>query len=80
MIDCGVDADCGVGETCKDKAAYHDFGFLNGPMRIEVPDGVGGTKPLIVSASKNGTLYAFDEATGDIGHLVDGRTSCSPSQ
>ncbi len=65
-IDCGVDADCTAGQTCAGKAAYHDFGFLNGPLRIEVPDGVGGMKTLIVSGSKNGTLYAFDEGTGQI--------------
>jgi outer membrane protein assembly factor BamB len=65
-IDCGTDGDCGLGNVCTTKAAYHDFGFVNGPLRIEVPDGIGGTKPLIVSGSKNGTLYAFDEATGDI--------------
>ena len=61
--DCRDDADCG-GTTCTEKAAWHDFGFLNAPLRIEVPDG-NGTKVLIVAASKNGTLYAFDEATGD---------------
>jgi outer membrane protein assembly factor BamB len=66
-VDCGVDADCAlVGGTCVKKSAYHDFGFLNGPLRIEVPDGMGGTKTLIVSGSKNGTLYAFEEATGQI--------------
>src|SRR6185369_9514745 len=52
-VDCGLDADCGVG-TCNKKTVYHDFGFLNGPLRIEVPDGLGGTRVLIVSASKNG--------------------------
>jgi polyvinyl alcohol dehydrogenase (cytochrome) len=66
-IDCGVDAHCaGVGGTCNEKSFYHDFGFVNGPLRIEVPDGLGGMKPLIVSGSKNGTLYALDEATGDV--------------
>ncbi len=65
-VDCGVDADCTPGDTCVKKAAYHDFGFLNGPLQIDVPDGQGGTKTLIVSGSKNGTLYAFDEATGMI--------------
>ena len=60
-IDCGLDADCGVGEACTKKAVYHDFGFVNGPLRIDAPDGMGGTRPLIVSGSKNGTLYAFNE-------------------
>jgi outer membrane protein assembly factor BamB len=65
-LDCGTDLDCTPGQTCTTKQAYHDFGFLNGPLRIEVPDGVGGMKTLIVSGSKNGTLYAFDEGTGTI--------------
>src|SRR5262249_41661617 len=64
-IDCGVNATCGAG-TCQTKSDgdYHDFGFVNGPLQIDVPDGGGGTKVLIVSGSKNGTLYALDEATG----------------
>ncbi len=66
-IDCGTDADCaGSGGTCTPKGDYHDFGFLNGPVPIDVSDGMGGMKTLIVSGSKNGTLYAFDEATGTI--------------
>jgi outer membrane protein assembly factor BamB len=66
-IDCGVDAHCAaVGGACTKKGTYHDFGFLNGPLLIDVPDDMGGTKPLVVSGSKNGTLYAFDEATGAI--------------
>jgi outer membrane protein assembly factor BamB len=65
-IDCGVDGDCTAGQTCATKAVYHDFGFLNGPIQVPVPDGVGGTKTLIVSGSKNGTLYAFEEPTGVI--------------
>jgi outer membrane protein assembly factor BamB len=74
-IDCGTDGHCsGVGGTCTEKAFYHDFGFVNGPLRIEVPDGGGGTKTLIVSGSKNGTLYAFDEATGDVAWSNEVRT------
>jgi len=66
-IDCGVAAHCtSVGGGCTKKALYHDFGFLNGPLRIETPAGGGGTLTRIVSGSKNGTLYAFEEATGDI--------------
>lgn len=65
--DCGADARCtGVGGTCRRKANYHDFGFLNGPLRLELPDGGGGTVVRIVSGSKNGTLYAFREDTGQI--------------
>jgi outer membrane protein assembly factor BamB len=63
-IDCGVAGDCPSG-ACNTKAFYHDFGFLNGPLLVEVPDG-GGTKTLVVSGSKNGTLYAFEEDTGTI--------------
>jgi outer membrane protein assembly factor BamB len=44
--------------------AYHDFGFLNGPLIAEADDGMGSTRPLIVSGSKDGTLYAFDPEDG----------------
>ncbi|MFQ5514437.1 MAG: PQQ-binding-like beta-propeller repeat protein, partial [Myxococcota bacterium] len=64
-IDCGTDADCPSG-VCKPKAFYHDFGFLNGPIPVEVDDGQGGTRALIVSGSKDGTLYALDDADGSI--------------
>jgi outer membrane protein assembly factor BamB len=64
-IDCGTDADCDGGE-CARKSVYHDFGFVNGPVLAEVPDGGGGRRALVVSAGKNGTLYALDEATGEI--------------
>lgn len=62
-IDCGTDADCGASNTCITKANYHDFGFLNGPIPVEVPDGMG-TKTILVSGSKNGTLYALNEIDG----------------
>jgi polyvinyl alcohol dehydrogenase (cytochrome) len=45
-------------------APYHDFGFLNGPILVDADDGLGGTRPLVVSGSKDGTLYALDPATG----------------
>jgi cysteine-rich repeat protein len=66
-LDCGTDAMCGpVGGVCTiPKPVYHDFGFLNGPLLVEVDDG-GGTRALVISGSKNGTLYAFDEGTGTI--------------
>jgi cysteine-rich repeat protein len=65
-VDCGSDAACGVGATCLPKGRQcHDFGFLNGPIPIDVPDGAG-TKTLIVSGSKNGTLYALNENNGSI--------------
>jgi outer membrane protein assembly factor BamB len=41
------------------KTFYHDFGFLNGPLLIDGDDGAGGTRPLVVDGSKDGTLYAF---------------------
>jgi outer membrane protein assembly factor BamB len=62
-IDCTSNADCGAG-TCQVKAAYHDFGFLNGPILVDAADGPGGAQPLVVSGSKNGTLYALDPADG----------------
>jgi len=74
-VDCGIDDHCAsVGGGCSyaenprvPKSNYHDFGFLNGPLYVDLPaDGPLPAKKLIISASKNGTLYAFDEATGDI--------------
>ncbi len=46
-----------------DGPPYHDYGFLNGPTLIEGKDGLG-TRPLVVGASKDGSLYAVDRATG----------------
>jgi outer membrane protein assembly factor BamB len=63
--DCGADADCAQG-TCRTKGFYHDFGFLNGPLLVEADDGEGGRRNLVVSGSKDGTLYAFDPADGSI--------------
>jgi outer membrane protein assembly factor BamB len=40
------------------KIFYHDFGFLNGPILADADDGMGGTRPLVVSGSKDGSLYA----------------------
>jgi len=62
-IDCGTDAACG-GDMCTVKTFYHDFGFLNGPLLVQADDGLGGTKSLVISASKNGTLYALKDADG----------------
>jgi outer membrane protein assembly factor BamB len=50
--DCRSDADCDGG-VCKQKPIYHDFGFLNGPVLIDTPDGEGGTRTLVVSGSKH---------------------------
>ena len=63
--ECRSGDDCG-GAACTKKSFYHDFGFLNGPMVIQADDGMGGTRPLIVSGSKHGTLYAFNPDNGSI--------------
>lgn len=66
-VECGSDLDCAPSNgLCQTKGFYHDFGFLNGPLLIDVPDGLGGTQRLVVSGSKNGTLYALDETDGSI--------------
>jgi outer membrane protein assembly factor BamB len=63
---CNSSADCAFvgGGPCNPKAFYHDFGFLNGPIVVDADDGMNGTRTLVVAGSKNGTLYARDEATG----------------
>lgn len=61
--ECSEDADCSEG-ACRTKSSYHDFGFLNGPLYIgEDETGIGAG--LVVSGSKDGTLYALDPATGE---------------
>jgi outer membrane protein assembly factor BamB len=45
---------------------YHDFGFLNGPILVDAADGQGGTRTLVLGASKDGTMYAVDPATGSL--------------
>jgi outer membrane protein assembly factor BamB len=65
-IECGSDAMCGDAGPCATKNFYHDFGFVNGPIPIEVPAAGGGTKTILVSGSKNGTLYALNDADGSI--------------
>jgi outer membrane protein assembly factor BamB len=58
-IDCGTDAMCNGAGPCQTKSVYHDFGFLNGPLLLEV-DG----ETLVISGSKDGTLYALRESNG----------------
>lgn len=41
--------------------AYHDYGFLNGPILADVD---GGTLSVAVAGGKDGTLYAVNQATG----------------
>jgi outer membrane protein assembly factor BamB len=62
--DCRTSADCPGGGACNVKRAYHDFGFLNGPHWINALDPTGYFRPLVVSGSKNGSLYAFHAETG----------------
>jgi outer membrane protein assembly factor BamB len=54
---------CTAGGSCNQ---YHDFGFLNGPILVDADDGLGGTRALAVSGSKDGTLYALNQADGSI--------------
>jgi len=62
-IDCSSGSACGAFGPCTmPKLFYHDFGFLNGPMLVTDPTG----RSLVVSGSKDGSLYAFDPDTGDI--------------
>jgi outer membrane protein assembly factor BamB len=63
-INCVVDGDCGGAAPCVTKSFYHDFGFLNGPLLVDADDGMSGTRPLVVSASKDGTIYALDPDDG----------------
>jgi len=65
-VDCRSSADCAFvgGGPCTTKAFYHDFGFLNGPLVVEADDGMSGTRELVVSGSKDGSLYALDPTTG----------------
>jgi outer membrane protein assembly factor BamB len=65
-IDCGTDAMCNGNGPCEEKGAYHDFGFLNGPLLLDVEDERGRPRTVLVSGAKHGTLYAFDEADGDV--------------
>jgi outer membrane protein assembly factor BamB len=65
-IDCAPGTTCESGAPCQRKGAYHDFGFLNGPLLIDTVDSRGRDQTLVISGSKDGALYAFDEEDGDI--------------
>lgn len=65
-IDCGTDAACGDKGPCQEKGAYHDYGFLNGPLLLDIEDARGRPQKVLVSGAKHGSLYAFDEGDGDI--------------
>ena len=70
--ECGSDAVCAPGDTCEFHAggqgvlAYRDFGFIAGPLLVDLDDGAGGTDSLVVAGAKEGVLYALDEATGSL--------------
>src|SRR5262245_55636530 len=49
---------------CVAPSFHHDFGFLNGPLVVHADDGLGGTRELVVSGSKDGSLYARDPSNG----------------
>ncbi|MFT4570822.1 MAG: outer membrane protein assembly factor BamB [Hyphomicrobiaceae bacterium] len=51
-------------EQVIDGPPYQDFGFLNGPILASVADGGGGEVAVVAAGSKDGTLYAVDQATG----------------
>ena len=59
VVSCSAAA-CAVG-SCTQKPVYQDYGFLNGPIPVDI---TGGT--ILVSGSKNGTLYALNESDGSI--------------
>src|SRR5690606_16977009 len=59
--ECTPGTTCASGAECRRKGAFHDFGFLNGPLLIDV-----GNRTLVVSGSKDGALYAFDDEDGDL--------------
>ncbi len=62
--ECRDDNDCQQGE-CRPKGVFHDFGFLNGPLFVDA-DESGLSVDLVVSGSKDGTLYALDASDGSI--------------
>lgn len=64
-IDCGDASFCPSG-ACSTKALYHDYGFINGPLLVEAPDGGGGTQTIVVSGGKEGSLYALDPSAGGL--------------
>lgn len=65
-IECTPSTVCPAAGSCAPKAFYHDFGFLNGPLLVDADDGLGGTRSLVVSGSKDGSLYALDPTDGSI--------------
>src|SRR5262249_22698248 len=64
-VECRGSADCAfVDDTCAPTAFHHDFGFLNGPLLVEADDRMSGTRELVVSGSKDGSLYARNPGDG----------------
>jgi outer membrane protein assembly factor BamB len=60
---CSDDSECAAGGgVCRGrKPSYHDFGALNGPNLFDT-----GVKEILITGSKNGTLYALNETDGMI--------------
>ncbi len=65
-IDCAIGDACGVSGICIEKAFYHDYGFLNGPVLADIDPGECGESRVVVSGSKDGALYALKESDGSI--------------
>lgn len=59
-MECGTSSACGAFGECRRQPVFHDVGFLNGPMLVEDTAG----RKLVVSGSKDGSLYALDQETG----------------
>lgn len=70
--ECKEHLSCPIGDRCVSHVggagslAFRDFGFVAGPLLIDVDDGAGGRRTLVVSGAKEGVAYALDEATGSI--------------
>jgi outer membrane protein assembly factor BamB len=65
-VDCAPGTTCDSGAECVEKAFYHDYGFLNGPLLIATRAPNGSERTLVISGSKDGALYAFDEQDGSL--------------
>src|SRR5262249_42606667 len=64
-IECGDSADCAFVAAHRPPPPSHPaFGSLNGPRLGQADDGLGGTRELVVSGSKDGSLYARTPADG----------------
>lgn len=64
--ECRTAADCDAGQTCTRKAAFYDFGFLNGPLVVDASDGAGGKRTIVVSGNKAGAIHALRAEDGEV--------------